>query len=134
MREAAATFRAAPDAVACLQAPLVIANAEAHWLSGNFAIEYAGLFRRLLPMLAARDLPLPLGGTSNHFRTAALQAAGGWDPFNMTEDADLGLRLHRLGFRTRVITRPTLEDARRAALSGRRSGCAGSRAGCKPGC
>ncbi|WP_377294983.1 glycosyltransferase family 2 protein [Rhizobium sp. SG2393] len=111
LREAAATFRAAPDHVACLQAPLVIANADASWLSANFAIEYAGLFRKLLPMLARRGLPLPLGGTSNHFRTEALRAAGGWDPFNMTEDADLGLRLHRLGFRTRVITRPTFEDA-----------------------
>ncbi|SIQ61768.1 Glycosyltransferase, catalytic subunit of cellulose synthase and poly-beta-1,6-N-acetylglucosamine synthase [Rhizobium sp. RU20A] len=111
LREAAATFRASPDRLACLQAPLVIANADAHWLSGNFALEYAGLFRRLLPMLAARGLPLPLGGTSNHFRTHTLREAGGWDPFNMTEDADLGLRLHRLGWRTGMISLPTLEDA-----------------------
>ncbi|WP_275788325.1 glycosyltransferase family 2 protein [Pararhizobium gei] len=80
-------------------------------ISSLFALEYAGLFRGLLPMLSQTDLPLPLGGTSNHFRTQELRLIGGWDPYNMTEDADLGLRLHRMGYRSRVIYKPTLEDA-----------------------
>jgi cellulose synthase/poly-beta-1,6-N-acetylglucosamine synthase-like glycosyltransferase len=109
--EAYAHFQRAPKNVACLQAPLIIANIGESWVSGLFAIEYAGLFRRILPLLGAAHLPMPLGGTSNHFRADILRAAGGWDPYNVTEDADLGHRLHRLGYRSEMITRPTLEDA-----------------------
>lgn len=111
LREAHAAFRNEPDEVACLQAPLIISNASSSWLSACFALEYSGLFRCILPALAAHGLPLPLGGTSNHFRTAVLRKAGAWDPYNVTEDADLGLRLHRLGYRSGVIRRQTLEDA-----------------------
>lgn len=111
LREAHAAFLAAPAHVICLQAPLVVTNARQSWLSSLFAIEYAALFRGLLPMLSANNLPMPLGGTSNHFKTAELKQIGAWDPFNMTEDADLGMRLHRLGYRSRVIYHPTLEEA-----------------------
>jgi cellulose synthase/poly-beta-1,6-N-acetylglucosamine synthase-like glycosyltransferase len=111
LREAHATFMAAPERVICLQAPLIVTNARQSWLSALFAVEYAGLFRGLLPMLSLTGLPLPLGGTSNHFRTAELRHIGGWDPYNMTEDADLGMRLHRLGYRSRVIFKPTFEEA-----------------------
>jgi hypothetical protein len=111
LREAHDAFTAAPQHVICLQAPLVITNARQSWWSALFALEYAGLFRGLLPMLSLTGLPLPLGGTSNHFRTAELRKIGGWDPYNMTEDADLGLRLYRLGYRSRVIFKPTLEEA-----------------------
>lgn len=111
LREAHDAFRGQPEQVACLQAPLIISNARASWLSACFALEYSGLFRCMLPALAARRLPLPLGGTSNHFRTAALRRIGAWDPYNVTEDADIGLRLHRLGYRCGVIRRQTLEDA-----------------------
>ncbi|MBB4404777.1 glycosyltransferase family 2 protein [Agrobacterium radiobacter] len=111
LREAYTAFRNEPDEVACLQAPLIISNASSSWLSACFALEYSGLFRCMLPALAAHGLPLPLGGTSNHFRTAVLRRAGAWDPYNVTEDADLGLRLHRLGYRCGVIRRQTLEDA-----------------------
>lgn len=111
LREAHDTFIAAPAHIICLQAPLIITNARQSWWSALFALEYAGLFRGLLPMLSLTGLPLPLGGTSNHFRTAELKMIGGWDPYNMTEDADLGMRLYRLGYRSRVIARPTLEEA-----------------------
>ncbi len=80
-------------------------------IAALFALEYAGLFRSLLPLLARFGLPMPLGGTSNHFRREALEAAGAWDPFNVTEDADLGIRLHRMGYRCGVLKLPTLEDA-----------------------
>uniref|UniRef100_UPI00310149B7 glycosyltransferase family 2 protein n=1 Tax=Neorhizobium sp. EC2-8 TaxID=3129230 RepID=UPI00310149B7 len=111
LREAYTRFRASRNDLACLQAPLIITNARESWISALFSLEYSGLFRGLLPMLARRQMPLPLGGTSNHFRTGVLRDAGGWDPFNVTEDADLGFRLHRLGYRSDVITRQTLEDA-----------------------
>lgn len=111
LREAYVRFCNTSDEVACLQAPLIIANAGASWISALFALEYSALFRGLLPMLAKYRMPLPLGGTSNHFRMAALKASGGWDPYNVTEDADLGMRLYRLGYRSGVIQRQTLEDA-----------------------
>lgn len=97
--------------LACLQAPLVITNGEVGAVPLMFAFEYAGLFRGLLPWLGRRRLMLPLGGTSNHFRRAVLDEVGGWDSYNVTEDAELGVRLCRYGYRSAVITRPTYEDA-----------------------
>jgi glycosyltransferase XagB len=111
LREAHARFSHGPAELACLQAPLIITNARASWLSALFSLEYSALFRGLLPMLGRQRMPLPLGGTSNHFKTALLREVGGWDPYNVTEDADMGLRLSRMGYRSDVLTRQTLEDA-----------------------
>lgn len=108
--EAWRRFQADDDRLACLQAPLEIDNGSAGLLSRMFALEYAALFHRFLPYLARRGLFLPLGGTSNHFRRAALEDVGAWDPYNVTEDADLGVRLARYGYRTDVIATPTGED------------------------
>ncbi|WP_375450082.1 glycosyltransferase family 2 protein [uncultured Devosia sp.] len=107
---AALAFRDAPD-IHCLQAELVIENGGENWLTSLFAGEYAGLFGIQLPALAAWRLPLPLGGTSNHFRIQALRDLGGWDAFNVTEDADIGMRLARLRHRTAVLASRTREDA-----------------------
>ena len=105
-------FRHGADNLACIQAPLDITNGRRSGLAGLFALEYAGLFHKLLPWLAAHDCPIPLGGTSNHFRRSALVAVGGWDPYNVTEDADLGYRLWRNGYVTQVLgSHATLEDA-----------------------
>lgn len=111
LREAYHSFRLGPTDLACLQAPLVIGNAGESWISAIFALEYSALFRRLLPALGFYRLPLPLGGTSNHFKTSLLRASGGWDPYNVTEDADLGMRLCRMGYRSSTLTLPTYEDA-----------------------
>ncbi len=92
LRLAAAQFAADPR-LDCLQARLTIDNAEQSWISKLFAIEYAALFDLVDPGLAALGLPLALGGTSNHFRTRTLRRVGGWDAWNVTEDADLGIRL-----------------------------------------
>lgn len=102
--------KSGPD-LACLQAPLVIANRTQSPITAMFALEYSALFRGLLPYLARKNLVLPLGGTSNHFRREMLEEVGGWDPYNVTEDADLGLRLARFGYRTETIHFPTYEDA-----------------------
>ena len=111
LREAHAVFaRSEPD-LACLQAPLLVDNGSASLLARLFAIEYAALFDGLLPTLAALGMPLPLGGTSNHFRRDVLEEVGGWDPYNVTEDADMGVRLARFGYRTATITLPTFEEA-----------------------
>ncbi|MES5098233.1 glycosyltransferase family 2 protein [Agrobacterium sp. BA1120] len=111
LREAYARFRDSPDKLACLQAPLIISNAHVSWITSSFSLEYSALFRRMLPMLARMKMPLPLGGTSNHFRTSILRSVGAWDPYNVTEDADLGMRLYRLGYYSDVISYQTLEDA-----------------------
>jgi len=97
--------------IACVQARLTIDNTGDSWLARHFTAEYCGQFDVLLPGLAQLRLPLPLGGSSNHFRTQALREAGGWDPYNVTEDADLGMRLARLGYRAAVISSTTYEEA-----------------------
>jgi cellulose synthase/poly-beta-1,6-N-acetylglucosamine synthase-like glycosyltransferase len=109
--EAWQRFRQAGPGLAALQAPLEISNRRDGPIARMFAFEYAGLFRGMLPWLSNRRLMLPLGGTSNHFRRAILEEVGGWDPFNVTEDADLGMRLARFGYRTEVISCPTREPA-----------------------
>lgn len=111
LRAALAAFEDGGVELACVQAPLAIDNAHASWIARQFAAEYAIQFREMLPLLARLGLPLPLGGTSNHFRTKALRAVGGWDSYNVTEDADLGYRMARERLRAGVIGPPTWEEA-----------------------
>ncbi len=115
LREAASRFEADGDPrLACLQAPLRIRRRHdtaprSAFLHRQFAVEYAALFEVTLPGMARLGLPFPLGGTSNHFRTDVLRSLGGWDAYNVTEDADLGFRLWRNGWRSGLIQRPTYE-------------------------
>ena len=111
LRKAAAAFAAAPDRYACLQARLTIFNPRQSWISRQFALEYATLFHAFLPALVRLGFPLPLSGTSNHFQRAALCGAAAWDPFNVTEDADLGIRLTRAGGRIGLLDCATCEEA-----------------------
>lgn len=108
---ALAAFQAGGSNLACVQAPLLIDNAGGSWLAAQFALEYALQFLGLNPLLARLGLAFPLGGTSNHFRTEALRSVGGWDAFNVTEDADVGYRLVRDGWALGVIAPPTWEEA-----------------------
>lgn len=113
LKEAAMKFREEGEALACVQAPLRIRSRQKNsphpLLDRQFAAEYAALFEITLPAMVRLGLPFPLGGTSNHFRVSALRALGGWDSWNVTEDADLGFRIWRAGYRLGVITRPTYE-------------------------
>lgn len=111
LMEAYTAFENSDQKLACLQAPLVIHNHHQGWLPSLFAIEYSALFSGLLPALARWETPIPLGGTSNHFRRSALVHAGAWDPYNVTEDADLGIRLSRMGYKTGILKSPTYEEA-----------------------
>ena len=106
-----AEFARAPPKVACLQGILDFYNPRANWLSRCFAIEYASWFRVLLPGLARLGFAIPLGGTTIFFRREALEAVGGWDAHNVTEDADLGIRLARHGYVTQLIPSVTREEA-----------------------
>ncbi|HXO72110.1 MAG TPA: glycosyltransferase family 2 protein, partial [Bradyrhizobium sp.] len=112
LRAALDAFRGNSADVACVQASLCIDNnGRDSWLSRTFAAEYAGQFDVFLPGLAAMRMPLPLGGSSNHFRTAVLREVGGWDAWNVTEDADLGFRLARFGYRSVTFDSTTSEEA-----------------------
>lgn len=111
LRVAARAFENADDKTVCLQARLDYHNHDENWLSRFFTLEYNFWFDLLLPALVRRDLPIPLGGTSNHFRARALRELGGWDPYNVTEDADLGVRLYLGGYRTRMLDSVTQEEA-----------------------
>lgn len=111
LRRALAAFRRGPANLACLQARLSFYNGDENWLTKQFTLEYSALFDALLPALQRLRLPIPLGGTSNHFRMSALRWLGAWDAFNVTEDADLGMRLYRRGYVCQVLDSTTWEEA-----------------------
>lgn len=111
LRKAAAQFAAGDANLACVQARLNYYNRDDNWLTRLFTLEYSLWFDWLLPALQRMGAPIPLGGTSNFFRTDTLAAIGGWDPYNVTEDADLGLRLSRLSYRVEVMGSTTFEEA-----------------------
>ena len=111
LRRAHSAFRAADERLACVQASLTIDNTADNWVARMFTADYAGQFDGFLPGLSALHLPFPLGGSSSHFRTAALRQVGGWDTYNVTEDADLGFRLCRFGYRAAALPSATYEEA-----------------------
>jgi cellulose synthase/poly-beta-1,6-N-acetylglucosamine synthase-like glycosyltransferase len=110
LRVAETFARADPD-VACLQGVLDFYNWRQTWLTRAFTIDYATWFRLVLPGLVKMGLPIPLGGTTVFLRRDALENVGRWDAHNVTEDADLGLRLARMGYRTRFVASVTQEEA-----------------------
>jgi glycosyltransferase XagB len=111
LKKAYLGFQTLPREVQCLQAKLSYYNPRANLLTRFFTVEYALWFDIMLTGLQSFNSTLPLGGTSNHFKTAQLRRLQGWDPFNVTEDADLGVRLFQKGFRTAVIDSTTHEEA-----------------------
>ena len=116
IRKVVTRFHQRGPQVACLQGVLDFYNPTRNWLSRCFTIEYASWFRVVLPGLQRLGLPLPLGGTTLFFRREVLEQLGGWDAHNVTEDADLGMRLVRHGYRTEVIATTTYEEANCLAL------------------
>ncbi|MGV1006250.1 MAG: glycosyltransferase [Candidatus Nanopelagicales bacterium] len=111
LRRTVLAFARLPSDVVCVQSKLAYHNAHQNLLTGWFTAEYNLWFGYLLPGMMRSESPIPLGGTSNHLRRDVLEAIGGWDPFNVTEDADLGLRIHAEGYRTAVLDSTTLEEA-----------------------
>ena len=109
-RAVVALSRYGPE-VGCVQAQLSYKNATQNIITRWFTIEYAMWFSFFLPGLVTLNAPIPLGGTSNHFRRAALRALGGWDPYNVTEDCDLGIRMFRARYEIKVLESVTLEEA-----------------------
>ena len=117
LRRVVAGFRSLPDSVACVQAKLVYHNGHQNILTAWFTAEYRLWFGYLLPGMMRSSSPIPLGGTSNHLRRDVLDQIGAWDPYNVTEDADLGLRIAASGYHTAVIDSNTLEEANSDAIN-----------------
>ena len=111
LRKVVAAFQRAPDDVACLQCRLNYYNVSENWLSRMFTLDYSLWFDHVLPGLERLGIPIPLGGTSNHFKIKVLRELHAWDPFNVTEDADLGIRLSQKGYRVGVVDSTTFEEA-----------------------
>jgi cellulose synthase/poly-beta-1,6-N-acetylglucosamine synthase-like glycosyltransferase len=111
LKKAILTFANHDANLACVQAKLNFYNAEQNLLTRLFTAEYSTWFDLTLPGLQQAQLALPLGGTSNHFRTETLGTLGAWDAFNVTEDCDLGLRLSHYGLKTAVLDSTTYEEA-----------------------
>jgi glycosyltransferase XagB len=104
-------FNKSPADVVCIQAKLNYFNSRQNLLTSWFTVEYSMWFDLFLPGLAATKSPIPLGGTSNHFKREVLIEAGAWDPYNVTEDADLGIRVHKRKYRTAIVDTTTYEEA-----------------------
>ncbi len=111
LKKAVLTFANHGPEIACVQAKLNYYNSGQNLLTHWFTAEYSTWFDIMLPGLQRSGLSLPLGGTSNHFRTEVLRALGGWDAFNVTEDCDLGLRISQYGLKTAVLDSTTYEEA-----------------------
>lgn len=111
LKKAVHMFDQVDDSIVCIQSKLNFFNQQTNILSRWFSIEYSMLFDLVLPGLDARRDPIPLGGTSNHIKREELVEVGGWDPYNVTEDADLGIRLHQAGYRTTMMDSTTYEEA-----------------------
>lgn len=111
LKKVVSAFEQAPENTVCIQARLNYFNSEQNWLTRMFTLEYSLWFDFYLPALEALRIPIPLGGTSNHFKMKVLREVDAWDPFNVTEDADLGVRLTQLGYRVGVVNSTTFEEA-----------------------
>ncbi|HSV49504.1 MAG TPA: glycosyltransferase family 2 protein, partial [Candidatus Acidoferrales bacterium] len=117
LKKAAIVFLRSPEDVVCLQSKLNFYNANENILTKWFSIEYANWYEFYLQGLDWIEAPIPLGGTSNHFRKKGLDQLGRWDPYNVTEDADIGIRLARQKLKTEMIDTYTYEEATVTAKS-----------------
>ncbi|WP_282939559.1 glycosyltransferase family 2 protein [Paenibacillus sp. RC67] len=111
LKKVHAAFMNNPEHCACIQAKLNYFNSEQNLLTRWFTHEYSMWFELLLPGVMQLDIPIPLGGTSNHFKMSVLKEINAWDPYNVTEDADLGIRLYKSGYTTAIVDSRTWEEA-----------------------
>jgi cellulose synthase/poly-beta-1,6-N-acetylglucosamine synthase-like glycosyltransferase len=111
LKKAVIAFSKAEERIVCIQCKLNYYNRNQNVLTRWFTTEYSSWFDLFMPGLDAADSPIPLGGTSNHLDRQKLIEVGAWDPFNVTEDADLGIRLHKAGYKTAIVDSTTFEEA-----------------------
>lgn len=111
LKKAICAFKKTDNRVICIQAKLNFYNVHQNILTKLFTAEYALWFDLILTGLQSINGPIPLGGTSNHFKTSYLREIKGWDSFNVTEDCDLGLRIAKKGYKTAIMNSLTFEEA-----------------------
>ncbi|MEI6787278.1 MAG: glycosyltransferase [bacterium] len=111
LKKAVVGFSRAGAKVICLQSRLNFYNPRQNLMTRLFTAEYSAWFDLSLPGLSVARAVIPLGGTSNHFVTLKLKELLGWDAFNVTEDCDLGIRIQRAGYGTRMLQTTTWEEA-----------------------
>ena len=111
LKKVVALFNKLPEDYICIQSALNYFNRNENFLTRMFTLEYSYWFDYMLPGLDTLDIPIPLGGTSNHFKIEHLVELGAWDPFNVTEDADLGLRAYAKGYKVAIVNSTTYEEA-----------------------
>ncbi len=111
LKKVVSLFGKLPKEYVCVQSALNYFNRNENFLTRMFTLEYSYWFDYMLPGLDTLDIPIPLGGTSNHFKLDELVELGAWDPFNVTEDADLGVRVYAKGYKVAIINSTTYEEA-----------------------
>jgi len=111
LKKAIAAFRKAGPELVCVQSRLNFYNVTENWLTRMFTLDYSAWYYFMLPGMDMLNMPICLGGTSNHFKTRAVRDLGSWDAYNVTEDADFGLRIAKLGLKTVLIDSITYEEA-----------------------
>ncbi|QXV65865.1 glycosyltransferase [Mucilaginibacter sp. 21P] len=111
LKKVVTLFNKLPEEYICIQSALNYFNRNENFLTRMFTLEYSYWFDYMLPGLDTLDIPIPLGGTSNHFKLQELVDLGAWDPFNVTEDADLGVRAYAKGHKIAIINSTTYEEA-----------------------
>ncbi len=111
LKKVVALFNKLPENYICIQSALNYFNRNENFLTRMFTLEYSYWFDYMLPGLDTLDIPIPLGGTSNHFKMDNLIELGAWDPFNVTEDADLGVRAYAKGYKVAIVNSTTYEEA-----------------------
>jgi cellulose synthase/poly-beta-1,6-N-acetylglucosamine synthase-like glycosyltransferase len=111
LKKVVALFAKLPENYICVQSALNYYNRNENFLTRMFTLEYSYWFDYMLPGLDTLDIPIPLGGTSNHFKMENLLELGAWDPFNVTEDADLGVRAYAKGYKVAIVNSTTYEEA-----------------------
>jgi len=111
LKKVVTLFRKLPENYICIQCALNYFNRNENFLTRMFTLEYSYWFDYMLPGLDTLDIPIPLGGTSNHFKLDELVELGAWDPFNVTEDADLGVRAYAKGHKVAIVNSTTYEEA-----------------------
>ncbi|MBS1530906.1 MAG: glycosyltransferase [Bacteroidetes bacterium] len=111
LKKVVTLFNKLPEKYICVQSALNYFNRNENFLTRMFTLEYSFWFDYMLPGLDTLDIPIPLGGTSNHFKIEALLELGAWDPFNVTEDADLGVRAYAKGYKIAIVNSTTYEEA-----------------------
>lgn len=111
LKKVVVLFNKLPDHYICVQSALNYFNRNENFLTRMFTLEYSFWFDYMLPGLDTLDIPIPLGGTSNHFKMENLVELGAWDPFNVTEDADLGVRAYAKGYKIAIVNSTTYEEA-----------------------